>query len=94
MPAQVARRTEVVIQNSRSDISGFQSRISNLKSPAALRFLLAYHCLVLNQREEAVKPLNEVVELNPKDKLSEAMAKAIGQSLAPTQAEKPKVGSL
>ena len=57
---------------------------------AAAQFVLAYHCLVLDARDTAVKYLNRVVELNPKDQLAAAMAQAISQSLAPAD-DKPKV---
>jgi hypothetical protein len=59
---------------------------------AASRFVLAYHALVLDELDTAVKLLKKVVELNPKDELAAAMAKAIGESLTPRD-ERPKVGS-
>ena len=58
---------------------------------AASQFLLAYHCLVLDDRKQAVDLLNRVVQLNPQDKLAEAMAQAIGQSLAPVADDRPKI---
>lgn len=57
---------------------------------AASRFLLAYHMLVIDERETAIKLLDKVVELQPEDKLSAEIAKALRQSLA-TPADKPKI---
>jgi tetratricopeptide (TPR) repeat protein len=44
---------------------------------AYAHFLRAYHYLVLGNKDAAVKQLKEVVELQPKDKLSAALVKAL-----------------
>ena len=44
---------------------------------AAGRFVLAYHCLVLDERDAAAGQLQEVVKLQPKDKLSAGILKAL-----------------
>ncbi len=74
-----------------AQLRGLEAFVKANPKDAASRFLLSYHYLVLDQREQAVKLLNEVVAMNPKDKLSEAMAKAISQSLEPAVGDKPKV---
>src|SRR5204863_105687 len=58
---------------------------------APSRFVLAYHCLVLDQRAQAVKLLNQVVAINPNAELSKAMSTAISQSLEPVATDRPSV---
>jgi tetratricopeptide (TPR) repeat protein len=62
---------------------------------AAGRFLLAYHYLVLDERAAAVGQLKEVVKLQPKDRVSVGILKALekaqkGKAQAP--ADKPAPG--
>jgi tetratricopeptide (TPR) repeat protein len=47
---------------------------------AEARFVLAYQYLVLGSKDEAVKQLKEVVRLQPQDKLSSALLKALTPS--------------
>ncbi len=44
---------------------------------AAARFLLAYHYLVLDERDAALEQLREVVRLEPDDRLSAALVEAL-----------------
>jgi Tetratricopeptide repeat len=44
---------------------------------AAERFVLAYHYLVLDERDAGLNQLQEVVKLQPKDKVSAGLAKAL-----------------
>jgi len=62
---------------------------------AAGRFVLAYHYLVLDERDAALNQLREVVKLQPKDNLSASILKALekareGKDQKP--AEKPAPG--
>jgi tetratricopeptide (TPR) repeat protein len=52
-------------------------------------FLLAYHYLVLDAKDAAVKQLEEVVRLMPKDQLSAALLKALKEP-PPTDRPQPK----
>jgi cytochrome c-type biogenesis protein CcmH/NrfG len=47
---------------------------------ADARFVLAYHYLVLGSKDEAVKQLKGVVSVQPQDKLSAALVKALTTS--------------
>jgi len=60
---------------------------SNPKAAYA-HFLLAYHYLVLKSKDAAVKQLKEVVQLEPKDKLSAALVQAL-TSKTPAPADGP-----
>jgi tetratricopeptide (TPR) repeat protein len=73
-------------------LNALMEYVKQNEKDAASRFVLAYHALVLDELDTAVKLLRKVVELNPKDELAAAMAKAIGESLTPRD-ERPKVGS-
>jgi tetratricopeptide (TPR) repeat protein len=61
---------------------------------AYANFLLAYHYLVLGSKDDAVKQLKRVVELEPKDKLSAALVKALtsGEAAPPDGPPKPGAG--
>jgi tetratricopeptide (TPR) repeat protein len=48
----------------------------NPKDPAG-RLVLAYHCLVRDEREDAVRQLLEVTHLEPKDQVSSALVEAL-----------------
>ncbi len=53
---------------------------------APLRFLLAYHYLMLNHTDAAAKELKKVIELEPRDQLSATLLQTItGQEVAPQQ---------
>jgi len=56
---------------------------------ADAHFLLAYHYLVLDTKDAAVKQLEEVVKLMPKDELSAALLKALKEP-PPTDRPQPK----
>lgn len=62
----------------------------NPQDPAG-QLLLAYHCLVLDQRKEATNLLKRVVELNPQDKLAAELIKAIESSATTGPEDRPKV---
>jgi cytochrome c-type biogenesis protein CcmH/NrfG len=47
---------------------------------AAARFVLAYHYLVLDEREEAAKQLREVARLEPDDRLAAGLADALSRA--------------
>ncbi len=44
---------------------------------AAGRFLLAYHYLVIDERDAAVRHLREIVKLHTKDKLSATLLQTL-----------------
>ena len=57
------------------------------KEPAAGygHFLLAYHYLVVGDKDAAVRQFQDVVKVQPEDKLSAALAKALTSDPAPKQ---------
>jgi predicted Zn-dependent protease len=68
-----------------------QQYVASNPKDAASRFLLAYHCLVLEQKAEAVTLLKRVVELNPKDQLASEMVKALDTTTSASPMDRPKV---
>ena len=63
-----------------------QSRNTNKSSPA-IRFLLAYHYLMLDHVKSAVRELEIIVELEPRDQLSAKLLQSItGKNVQPMQA--------
>ena len=54
-----------------------EDHIRQNPNDAPARFVLAYHYLVLGSKDEAIKQLQEVVRLQPKDKLSAEILKAL-----------------
>lgn len=66
-----------------------EARNQNKQAPA-LRFLLAYHYLMLDHTEAAIEQLKVVVELEPRDQLSARLLSTIsGESNQPTQPVTP-----
>jgi predicted TPR repeat methyltransferase len=57
---------------------------------AASRFLLAYHYLVLDHRDAAVKTLRRVLELQPKDELA---AHLLQMLVKKTDSDRPVPGT-
>jgi len=83
-----------------ADWHTYEKQLKDLKTfvdanpkDGAAHFLLAYHYLVLDEREQAVKMLNRVVELIPDDSLAQAMATSISQSLQKSSEDRPMVGN-
>jgi predicted TPR repeat methyltransferase len=60
---------------------------------AYANFLLAYHYLVLGSKDAAVQQLKRVVELEPKDKLSAALVKALTSGEAAPAGGSPQPGT-
>src|SRR5262249_59992153 len=58
---------------------------------AYAHFLQAYHYLVLGGKDAAVKQLEEVLKLQPEDKLSAALVKALTTGTAAAQEQPPAV---
>lgn len=66
----------------------------HLKDPAG-RFVLAYHYLVLDERDAAISQLQEVVKFRPKDQVSAGILKTLEkarQSKVKAPADKPAPG--
>jgi len=60
------------------------------KEDAAIRFLLAYHYLMLGHQESAVQELTKVVELEPRDQMAaELLTKVTGQEVQPQETQQP-----
>jgi cytochrome c-type biogenesis protein CcmH/NrfG len=59
---------------------------------AEARFVLAYQYLVLGAKDEAVKQLKEVARLQPQDKLSAALVKALTTPATATTPTAPPKG--
>ena len=57
---------------------------------ADARFLLAYHYLICGHADAAVEPLQELVRLNPKDRLADQLLTSL---TAPQEAEPPVVSA-
>jgi TolA-binding protein len=57
---------------------------------AEAHFLLAYHYLVLDGKDYAIKELEEVVKLLPKDQLSALLLKALKEPPPPADRPQPK----
>ena len=74
-----------------AQLKDLQSYVAANPNDAAALFLLAYHCLVLDQRQQAVTLLNRVVQINPQDQLAAAMSQAISQSLTPVANDRPSI---
>jgi tetratricopeptide (TPR) repeat protein len=60
---------------------------------AACHFLQAYHYLVLGSKDAAVQQLKEVVQLEPKDKLSAALVQALTSSEVGPAGSPPQPGT-
>jgi tetratricopeptide (TPR) repeat protein len=60
---------------------------------ADLHFLEAYHYLVLGSKDAAVQQLKEVVQLQPKDKLSAALVKALTTGDSAAAGGQPEAGA-
>ncbi len=62
-----------------------QARDQNKQDPA-IRFLLAYHYMMLNHAESAAKELTQVVALEPRDELAAKLLKSLtGQEVSTEQ---------
>ena len=79
-----------------ADWHTYEQQLNRLKAyvdanpkDAGSRFLLAYHMLVIDDRQQAVNLLNQVTTLNPEDQLAHAMSTAIAQSLTPATPATP-----
>jgi hypothetical protein len=64
----------------------------DLHSPEA-RFVLAYQYLVLGSKDEAAKQLKEVVRVQPQDKLSAALVRALTTPARAAASPAPPDGS-
>jgi tetratricopeptide (TPR) repeat protein len=60
-----------------SQFRNLESYVQEHPDDGSAHFLLAYHHLVLNNKDQAVAQLKDVVRLVPKDQLSVAMLKAL-----------------
>jgi tetratricopeptide (TPR) repeat protein len=58
-------------------LRALEEHVRKAPDSAEARFVLAYQYLVLGSKDEAVKQLKEVVRLQPQDKLSAALVKAL-----------------
>jgi tetratricopeptide (TPR) repeat protein len=58
-------------------LRALEQYVKEQPNDAAGRFVLAYHYLVLNERDAALRQLQQVVKLRPKDKLSAGILKAL-----------------
>ena len=63
-----------------------EDHIRQNPNDAPARFVLAYHYLVLGSKDEAIKQLQEVVRLQPKDTLSAEILKALTTQSPPNGA--------
>jgi len=58
-------------------LDALQAFVAANPNDAAARFVLAYQCLVLGERDAAARHLGAVVDLNPNDQVAAGMLKAI-----------------
>ena len=68
-----------------------QRYVADNPNDPSSRFLLAYHCLVLDQKAEAKTLLKRVVELNSQDKLAAELVKALDSATSTTPDDRPKI---
>lgn len=70
-----------------------ETHVRDHPKEAPARFLLAYHYLVLGSKDAAVQQLKEVVQLEPKDKLSAALVQALTSNEAAPAGSPPQPGT-
>jgi tetratricopeptide (TPR) repeat protein len=74
-------------------LRALETYVKDHPKEAEARFLLAYHYLVLGSKDAAVQQLKAVVQLEPKDKLSAALVKALTSDEAAPAGSPPQPGT-
>jgi thioredoxin-like negative regulator of GroEL len=74
-------------------LRALEEQVRKAPDSAEARFVLAYQYLVLGSKDEAVKQLKEVVRVQPQDKLSAALVKALTTPATAAAAPAPPGGT-